>query len=483
MIGELDAALITKRSINSVFALISRSFILNLLSFGASLLIFTLLTTQEVGVYVAVIAMQRVISFFSDFGLGAALVQNKESVSQREITTIFTFQALVTLAIFIVVFLLREFIASFFNLNPQGQGLLIALVFTIFLSSFKTIPSILLERNINFHKQIIPQIVESFVFNALIIILLLLGFKINSFTYAFLVSSIIGIPLYYYISPWKIRFGLHKDSLKYLRYGIQFQAKNILGTVKDDLLTVFLAKILSLTELSYIGFAQRFAFFSYRYIVDSVTKVTFSTYARLQHDHALLSRYLEKTLFFVSSIMFPTILGLIITSPYIVQYFPRWHNKWEGALISLIFFSLNAFIASLSGVLVTLLDATGRVKTTLKLMVLWTALTWILTPILLSMFGYNGVAIASFLVGLTIFLTINVVKKVINFDFFSSIYKPFFISIIMSLIVYLGAKYFVVDFLTLFIIILLGAGVYATGMFIVARNELESGLKKLFTKS
>lgn len=479
---EFDVATITKRSIHGVFALISRTFILNVLSLGASLLIFTLLTPQEVGVYVAVMAMQRVISFFSDIGLGAALVQKRDGITQEDTTTIFTFQLLITFYLFLTVLLFRTIISSFFLLNESAERLLIILIFTIFLSSFKTIPSILLERSIDFKKHVIPQIVESLVFNILLVILLLYNYKLDSFSIAFLVSAIVGIPIYYYVCPWKIGIGIDRDSLKHFRYGVQFQAKNILGTVKDDLLIVFLARALTFTELSYIGFAQRFAFFAYRYIVDSVTKVTFSTYARLQHKPELLRNALEKTLFFVSSIMFPALFGLVITASYIVQFFPRWHNKWEPALLSLTFFVLNAVIASLSGVMVTLLDATGRVKTTLKLMIMWTMLTWILTPMSIYFFGYNGVAVASFIVGITIFLTVHLVKQIVNFDFFRSIYKPFIVSIIMGISVYFGAIYIVKDFLTLFVLILFGASVYAVGMYILARAEFEDALKRVLVK-
>lgn len=479
---EFDVATITKRSIHGVFALISRTFIVNVLSFGASLLIFTILTPREVGIYVAVIAMQRVVSFLSDFGLGAALVQKKDAVTEGDTTTIFTLQLLITSSLFAIVYFSRSIISAFFQLSESAERLLVTLVFTIFLSSFKTIPSILLERNIHFKKHIIPQIAESLVFNLFLVTLLLYNYKLDSFTVAFLASSLIGIPLYYYVSPWKIGIGIDRKALKHLHYGVQFQAKNILGTVKDDLLTVFLAKALSFTELSYIGFAQRFAFFAYRYIVDSVTKVTFSTYARLQHEPNLLRSALEKTLFFVSSIMFPTLLGLIITAPYIVQYFPRWHNKWEPAIVSLVFFCLNALIASLSGVMVTLLDATGRVQTTLKLMALWTAATWVLTPIFLSLFGYNGVAAASFVVGITVFVTIYLVKRIIHFDFLKSVYKPFIVSLIMSVMVYVGAKYLVRDFLTLFVVMLLGGGIYGIGMYIIARNELKDALERVFRR-
>ena len=302
---DLDILAVTRRSVQSIVALVSRTFILNLISFAAFLIISTHLPARELGIYTAVIAIQRLISFFTDFGLGAALVQKKEEVTDNDIKTSFTIQAGITLAIFSVVFLLQVPLRSFFKLDDTAFSLLLALVFTIFLSSFKTIPSILLERKINFQKLIIPQIAESLIFNIILVILILQGFGLTSFTYAFLVSSIVGIPCYYFVSPWKIGIGIDRESLSHLKFGIQFQAKNVLATLKDDLLTVILVRFLSFTEIGYIGFAQRLAFFVFRYVVDSVTKVTFSTYARIHESTDHLRSAVEKSLFFVSSAMFP----------------------------------------------------------------------------------------------------------------------------------------------------------------------------------
>lgn len=239
---DFDILAVTRRSVQSIVALVSRTFILNLISFAAFLIISTHLPARELGIYTAVIAIQRLISFFTDFGLGAALVQKKDDVTDKDIKTSFTIQAGITLAIFIMVFLLQVPLRSFFKLDDTAFSLLLALVFTIFLSSFKTIPSILLERKINFQRLIIPQIVESLIFNIILVILILQGFGLTSFTYAFLVSSVVGIPCYYLVSPWKIGVGIDRESLSHLKFGIQFQAKNVLATLKDDLLTVILVR-------------------------------------------------------------------------------------------------------------------------------------------------------------------------------------------------------------------------------------------------
>ncbi len=479
---DLDIALITKRSVHGMLALISRQFFLNTISFGASFVIFTYLSPRDIGIFIAVSAMQRVLSFFTDFGLGAALVQSKEKPTQEDIKTFFTLQASVTLGIFIIVFLLRYVALSFFHLSESAMWLLLVLVFTLFLSSFKIIPSIILERTVNFQKLVYPQIVEALIFNILLVILVLHGFKLQSYTYAFLISGLVAIPFYYLVSPWKIEIGINKKSLWHLKYGVTFQMKNILATIKDDLLTVVLAKLISFADLSYIGFAQKFAFYAFRYVVDSVTKVTFSTYSRIQDSQAFMKKAIERSLFFVSFLMFPITMGLIICGPYIISFIPKWHNKWELAVISLVFFCLNALVSSLSNILVNVLDATGRVKTTLHLMVLWTTLVWILTPLLVHFIGFNGVSIASFLVTLTIFYTIYLVKKIADFSFIKSVYKPFLVSCVMSVIIYFGAQLFVSDILSLSVVIFIGGVVYIGIMYLCAWKEFEEDVKFIFLK-
>jgi O-antigen/teichoic acid export membrane protein len=474
--NDQDLLGITKRSIQGVIALISRQFILQLISVTALVVISVRLSPRDYGIYTAVIAIQRVISFFTDFGLGAALVQKKDKLEPEDITTTFTIQFLVTLFILVLILFLKGFIGSFFKLDQAGLQLLLVLVLCIFLSSFKIIPSILLEREIKFHRLIIPQIVESLTFNIILVTLLLKNLGISSYTYAFLVSAFIGIPIYYYIRPWRINFGISTKSLSHIKYGTQFQAKNILATLKDDFLTLFLVRFLSFTQIGYIGFAQRWAFIIFRFIVDSVTKVTFSTYSRMQANRQYLETAIEKSLFYVSFVMFPVLTGIMIIFPFLVAYIPKWHNKWEPAIISLTFFCLNAAVSSLSGILVNVLDATGNVRKTLQLMIYWTILTWVLTPLSIYFFGYNGVAAASFLVTLTIFYTIYLVHKIVPFNFIASVYKPFVSSLIMGTIVFSFSHILVTNVESLVFGILIGGTIYLFSIFLLARDELYQGI-------
>ena len=135
----------------------------------------------------------------------------------------------------------------------------------------------------------------------------------------------------------------------------------------------------------------------------------------------------------------------------------------------------------MSGVLVNVLDATGRVKTTLKLMVLWTILTWILTPAAIYLWGYNGVAIASFMVTLTIGVTVYLVKKVVQFDFIKSIYKPIFATLIMAIFNYGLSLLILNSLISLFFVIILGGLVYLSLIYLIAGRVIAGDIKKLIS--
>ncbi|MBU4017061.1 polysaccharide biosynthesis C-terminal domain-containing protein, partial [Patescibacteria group bacterium] len=231
-------------------------------------------------------------------------------------------------------------------------------------------------------------------------------------------------------------------------------------------------------------FAQRLAFYTYRYTVDSVTKVSFSALSRLQHDKDHLRLAIEKSLFFISFIMFPTLFTLMFVANPLIQYFPKWQGKWELAIPSLIFFLLNALVSSFSGILINVLDATGRVKTTLKMMILWTAMTWILTPLLIYFFGFNGVAMASFInIIPIIFITMRIVKKIVDFSFFKIIFKPALATGILSVyLIFTVNKIFIGSLLSLIIVIIIGALIYLALMYVLAKKEVENDIRILFNK-
>src|SRR3990167_10530427 len=161
--------------------------------------------------------------YFSDIGLAAALIQKEEQPSRKDLVTTFTIQQVIIFTLIIIGLALSSKIAIFYKLDSQGLMLLRVLIFSLVLSSLKTIPSIILERKLDFTRLVIPQIFENITFYAVAVLLAFKGFGVASFTWAVLARGIIGLILIYFVSPWRPSVGFDKESAKRLTsFGIPF---------------------------------------------------------------------------------------------------------------------------------------------------------------------------------------------------------------------------------------------------------------------
>jgi O-antigen/teichoic acid export membrane protein len=474
---EVDIALVKKRSIKGIFALTSRTFVVQLVSFASNLLLTIFLSPAVFGVYFVVSAAIAFLSYFSDIGLAAALIQKKEEITEEELRTTFTIQQVLVVTVVLLALALSPFIAKFYNLKAEEILLYQALAISFFLSSLKTIPSIILERGLHFEKLVVPQIVEVFFFSVTAVVFAFAGFGVTSFTLAVLARGISGLIAIYVIQPWRIGFGFSRASAKkLLSFGIPFQANSFLGLIKDDLFVAYLGKALPIAQVGYIGFAQKWAYMPLRLIMDNVIRITFPSFSRLQHEKDVLKKAIEKALFASCYIIFPAVTGLVIMSPYFIHFMPKY-QKWEPALLSLVFFSFNAMLSSVSTPLTNALNAIGKIKISLYLMIFWTVATWVLTPILIVIYGFNGVSIASALISLSVVAVVIITKRYINFSILFTTAVPIISSIIMGIIVYFLSGIFVKGLISLLIMCMLGALLYFASSFIIAREQIISDIK------
>lgn len=476
---EFDLALITKRSIRGVFTLISRTLFIQLISLVANFLLTVFLTPAEFGIFFFISASISILTYFSDIGLAAALIQKKDKISDQDLRTTFTIQQVLIFSLVSIGFLLSGLVGDFYDLNPSGIQLFQALVIAFYLSSLKTIPSIILERSLRFEKLVIPQIVETFVFNAVALYFAVQGYGITSFAYAVLARGIVGVIAMYIIAPWKISIGFEKKSAKeLLSFGVPFQLNSVLALVKDNLLFLYLGKILPVEQVGYIGFGMKWAYTPLQLIMDNIIRITFPSFSRLAEDAKSLSRGIEKTLFATTFFIFPALVGLVILAPYFVEFIPRY-EKWQPALLSLGFFAANASLSTISTTLTNALNAIGKIRTTLYFMIFWTIATWVATPIAITVFGFNGVAIASAAIALSVVPVVLVVQRYIAFDLIRSIRYPAIGSIVLALFL-LGVSPLVVkNMLMLFAMIIAGASVYLGVLFLFAKREIIADLQTI----
>ncbi|OGF99596.1 hypothetical protein A2Y99_05385 [Candidatus Gottesmanbacteria bacterium RBG_13_37_7] len=472
---------IKNKIIGGVFALTTRTLILQIIAFISTFILTVLLTPSVFGIFFIVSAIISFLSYFSDIGLAAALIQKKDEPSDDELKTVFTIQQILVGSLIILVYFFSPYLIRFYQIEGGGLFLLRALLVSFFLSSLKTIPSVLMERKLEFGLLIIPQIAETLVFYLVAIIMAYFGMGVVSFAWAALFRGLVGLILIYLIYPWKIKIGISKPVIKHLlTFGIPFQVNSILALVKDDLMTIFLGKILPLSQIGYIGWAKKWAEAPLRLIMDNIIKVTFPAYSRLQQNKKILGIALGKSLFFLSVFIFPAVIFLVIFIKPMIAIIPKY-QKWEPALISFYLFCFSSVMAAFSSPLINALNALGRIKTTLKIMVLWTVMTWLITPIFVLLFGFNGVALSLALISVTAIIPVVITRKLVYFPIIKSIFKPFISSIVVLLfmifLLLMGGKPLMV-----FFVLITGIIIYLLFIVIWMKDEIRGYLPKFLTK-
>ena len=468
---DFDLQMVAKKSVSGIFALVGRTFIVQVMTVVSNFVLTIYLEPSMFGIFFVVSTINIFLSYFQDIGLAALIVQKKEQPTQDELKTAFTIQQILVFSIVIIAFLLSPVLVHLFHLTPDGLYVLYAYLISFILSSLKTIPTVLLERQLDFQKLVIPQVAEGLVYSIALIVFAVWGLGVNTFTIAILLRSFVGLPIIYWIQPWRPGFALKKSLVKQLvTFGTPFQANSILALLKDDLLNLYIASVLPLTQVGYIGFGQKWAAMPLRLVMDNVIKVTFPSYSRMQHDKNALRMLVEKSLYMIAFFIFPVVAGIIVFSPYLIEMLPRY-EKWEPALLALFYFSLNTLFASISVPLTNLLNAIGKVKITLNYMVFWTFLNWGLTVLFIKWFGYNGVAAASFLVAASVLIILPQVKKFVDFSFFRPIWKQFLAAVFMGLGV-LALGPWITSLINLAIVMVIAGVIYIVILYLISKKEL-----------
>ncbi|MEK7633515.1 MAG: oligosaccharide flippase family protein [Patescibacteria group bacterium] len=468
-----------KQTILSTLSLFFQSGYSAVLGFAANLVLTILLSPQIFGIYFTVLSIIAILNYFSDIGLAASLIQKKE-IEDKEISTVFTVQQILILIVVVIGFFASPFIVSFYKLPVEGKFLYQALLISFFLSSLKTIPSIFLERKIQFQKIVFVQIIENTTFYLFVIILALMGWGLKSFTVAVILRSLIGVIVIYSISFWKPQFGIDIISLKrLLSFGVPFQMSSFLALLKDDLLTLYLGRVLGFQALGYIGWAKKWAESPIRIIMDSLSRILFPLFSRFQKEKGRLSRLIEKTIYYQSSLIIPATLGLALIMGKMVQLIPRY-SKWESALPLFYLFCLSSLFSSYSTPFMNLLNGVGKVKVTFYFMVGWTIATWILTPILTKFLGTYGFPVTLVILSSSFLLVQRETKKIVPFLFLKNIVPFVFSGLMMGVVVFFLTKFFVFNLPFLLIPVVGGIMTYILSLTLIFKINLIEEVRLLF---
>lgn len=398
----------------------------------ASIALSRLLTPDSYGIYAITLFVLVMMAFLSDFGFGPALLQKRASVSGTDLATVFTVQQVVLGILVVAAFLAAPGLASIYHLGPSGVWYFRAIAVAGMLTSLKTVPTIVLERQLLYGRLTLVDVLEVVLFQGTAVLLAFHHYGAWSFIWAVMVSKAAGCLMSYVLSGWRPAIGFTRPVfLSLWTFAAPFQLTWITYLLRDYMIPILGGLLVSTTQVGYLNWALALASVPGQ-MAQIVGRVSFPSFSRLQADPQQLRRAVEMSIRALFLVAVPLQLALFSLAPWLIEFV--FSSRWTPALIPLYLLCIHWTGANLTSPLVAALNAIGKPRTALLLNAAWTLATLVLAVVFVSLIGYVGFALAyaTTMVGAAT-AAILVVSRNIRLDLWPQVRLPITAALVVAL--------------------------------------------------
>lgn len=397
-----------------------------------------ILFPQDFGSFAIATFVVIFFTVFADLGLGPSLVQKKEKIAETDLQTVFTFQLLLILGIYLLIFITAPAIASFYKFTEVGVTLLRVYPLYLFFIPFKTTSGAILERNLNYSKLVTIEVLEIAATSTITVIFAFLGAGVLSFAAGAVIGHLLGAALYFRFSPWPLTLAIYKKNLtKLAKFGLPFQSQVWLGLFFGPLILLYLGKVVGSSNLGYYQFAASLSAIPAA-VSEIINRIVFPLGARTQEDKAFLRQIIERSVVIISFTSLPIVAVIMAAAPQIVHFV--YTNRWLPSLPAIYLTLLQMGVIAYTGVFAQLLLSLGFAKVMRNISAFWAVLTWIAAPPLIYFFNFVGMSLAGLLISATGIWLIFRLKREVNFSFLPNFSIYFLNSVISGLTAFILMK-------------------------------------------
>ncbi|HET7544659.1 MAG TPA: oligosaccharide flippase family protein [Polyangiaceae bacterium] len=372
----MDRETLHRRAKLGVVLLAGRTVIQQLIVLVGNVYLARLLGPLEFGAFWIVQFALSFFTLFGDAGFGGALIQKRESATNEELSSVFWAQMLMGVSVVLLVFACAPWAIRIWPALPPGASwMLRALSLSLLLTSMRVIPTILMERELFFGRLSVVDLMLTLSFYGCAVWLARAGHGSNALVAAVLLQGAVGLITAFALRPWLPGFHFSLRLLRpILKFGVAFQAKNIIGFVNGAVMPLYAGRALGPYPLGIVTWSQNTAFFPLK-LVEILGRVNFPLLSRLQHDERALARTLEKTIQICGVVTLLFVALFLGLGPTLVRII--YGEKWVPALPTFYVFTVAISIGFVSPIVNGALDAVGKPKVMMRLGMFWTALNWI----------------------------------------------------------------------------------------------------------
>jgi lipopolysaccharide exporter len=328
---------------------------------GYASVVARLVSPEAFGLAAAGGVIMRFGMYFSEMGLGKAIIQKPE-LSERDIRAAATGTMALGTSFFLIFFILAPYFAPLLLADPQLVPVLRVMATFFLISGMGNIPQSLLRRRLAF-KQLAQIEIGSYVFayGVVGLTMALNGLGVWGLVVAGLTQNFLQGSIAYSLVRYPLKPVLERDAYKpLLGYGGRVSANSFLEFISANMDTFIIGRRMGAGTLGIYNRAFTLVQLPVQNLTNSVSRVLFPAISTIQHERERLKRVYLEAVQLLALLVFPLGAGLSVAGPEVVRVLLG--DKWEAAIAPLQIISLIVPFKILMNFGSVIADATGKLN-------------------------------------------------------------------------------------------------------------------------
>ena len=389
-----------------------------LVTFIVSIVLARILMPEDYGTVALVTVFTNIMQVFVDSGLSTALIQKKD-VDDLDFSSVFYFNFIVCIILYLVMFFSASLIASFYE-KPELVSIVRVISFTIVISGVKGVQQSYVSRNMLF-KRFFYATIGGTIFSALLgVTMAYAGFGVWAIVAQQLSNTAIDTLILWITVKWRPKLMFSWTRLKgLLSFGWKLLCSALLETVYNNLRDLLIGKIYSSADLAFYNQGDKFPKLIVTNINTSIDSVLLPVMSHEQDNPEKVKNMTRRSIMVSCYIMAPLMIGLACCAKNIVSLVLT--DKWLPCVFFLQIFCITYLFWPIHTANLNAINAMGRSDLFLKLEV-WkkiVGMVLLLSTMLLSVKAMAYSLLISTLTSMIINSWPN--KKLLNYSFIEQI--------------------------------------------------------------
>ena len=332
------------------------------IQFVIGIILARILSPRDYGLVGILLVFTAIAQILIDSGFTKALIQ-KNNPSREDLSTVFTFNLVVSTGLYLLLFLSAPWIANFYE-EPQLINLLRVLGLILISNALFAIPNTILSIQLDFRTIAAINTISIFISGIVAIVLAYNGFGVWSLILQYLLKSILTLVLFWFKKSSGYGLYFSKKSFKELfRFGSNLMLSSLLNVVVAKFSSIFIAKYISTKDLGYFTRGLQFpevAIGTLGAILDTVLLPTLAA----DKDSSSLRPNIKKVFTILNLVTLPLSLILaIVAEPLILLLLTE---KWIAIVPILQIFCISRYFNNFISVNVNIMYVLDKTDLVLK---------------------------------------------------------------------------------------------------------------------